>query len=288
MHAATAWFSGTDADTRRFTVFLLVSTAGHLILLILLVLVPHISPPEYNPAPIYVDLVMNAAIGPPPGDTLRPIQPEPRKEVPVKTPEVKEPVKPVKETVKETTKEPVVKPVKEIEPTVPTFKTKTSLKEKTYKSEKVIADAVSRMKEKVEKGQAESYQEALDRLARKTEGVRPGRFGVPGGTGGGGGSGAFGPLDIYKTELIFHIQKNWSYSEQLAGERKDLEALIGIKIMPNGEIREIWFDKRSGSQYLDESAEKAILKSSPLPPLPAGFQGPFLNQGLRFTPSGLQ
>ncbi len=295
MHAATAWLSGTDADSRRFLIFLLVSAAGHLILLILLVLVPHISRPDYNSAPIFVDLVMNAAPGPPPGDSLRAAPPEPKKDAAVKEPPVKEPVKPVPEPVKETVKvkekvkePPIVPPV---EPTVPTFKTKTSMKKETIKAGKVLDDAISKMKDKVDKGQTESYQDALDRLARKVDGIKPdriGRFGVPGGTGGGGGTGAFGPLEIYKTELIFYIQKNWSYSEQMGGSRKDLEVLIGIKIMPNGEIREIWFDKRSGNQYLDDSAERAIMKSSPLPPLPAGFQGPYLTQGLRFTPSGLQ
>ncbi len=277
MHAETTWLSGMDADTRRFTIFLTISTVGHLLVFVLLLVIPNLSTSRsYSPSFISVDLVSMAAPGPPPGDTLRPAPP-PKKEAAVTkpSPETKQPVMPVATQKQSTT----------------TFKTKTSLKEKTYKSSRVIDSAVTKMKAKVAKEANDSYQETLDRLARKVKNVepdRPGRFGVPGGSGGGGGTQAFGPLEIYKAEIIFSVQKNWAFSEQLAGERKDLEALLGIKIMPNGEIRDIWFDKRSGNQYLDDSAEKALLKSSPLPPLPSGFQEPFLNLGLRFTPSGLQ
>ena len=94
-------------------------------------------------------------------------------------------------------------------------------------------------------------------------------------------------LDYYLDPEIW-FESDWSLSEQLTEGRKDLVALLGIKIMPDGEIRDIWFDRRSGNPYLDESARKALLKSNPLPPLPPGFKGPFLEQGLRFTPSGLQ
>jgi colicin import membrane protein len=94
-------------------------------------------------------------------------------------------------------------------------------------------------------------------------------------------------LDIYRIEIARQIQKNWAFSEQLAGGGKDLEALVAIKIMPNGEIKDIWFDKRSGNRYLDETVEKAIRKSNPLPPLPKGYLRPFFEAGFRFTPEGI-
>ena len=76
------------------------------------------------------------------------------------------------------------------------------------------------------------------------------------------------------------------YGTLLAGKLSDLETRIMIKIMANGEIKDVWFEKRSGNQYLDESAYKAIVKSNPLPPLPKGYQ--FYQVGLIFTPTGLQ
>jgi len=83
------------------------------------------------------------------------------------------------------------------------------------------------------------------------------------------------------------LKKNWSFTAQLAGGRTDLEAWPAIKVMPNGEIKDIWFDKRSGNSYFDEQAKKAILKSNPLPPLPKGYWRPYFEVGFRFTASGL-
>ncbi len=108
-----------------------------------------------------------------------------------------------------------------------------------------------------------------------------------------GGSGADSKralelLDIYRIEVAYRIQKNWAFSEQLAGGRTDLVAELAFTIMPDGEIRDIWFDKRSGNSYLDESAHKAILKSNPVRPHPKGIVRPVVTVGLRFTPKGVK
>jgi len=95
-------------------------------------------------------------------------------------------------------------------------------------------------------------------------------------------------MDIYKAEIPYHIQNNWVFSERLAGGQTDLVAWLVIEIRPDGSIRDIWFEKRSGNRYFDEQAHKAVMKSDPLPPLPRGFTRPYFNVGLRFTPSGLK
>ncbi len=95
-------------------------------------------------------------------------------------------------------------------------------------------------------------------------------------------------LDLYRIEVAFHIQKNWAFSEQLAGERTDLVAELAFTVMPSGEIKDIWFDKRSGNRYLDESAKKAVLKSNPVRPHPPGVTKPHVIVGLRFTPKGVK
>jgi colicin import membrane protein len=94
-------------------------------------------------------------------------------------------------------------------------------------------------------------------------------------------------IDIYRIEVAYQIQKNWAFSEQLAGGRTELVAELAFTIMPSGEIKDIWFDKRSGNMYLDESAQKAILKSNPVSPHPPGIVKPFIIVGLRFTPKGV-
>ena len=89
-------------------------------------------------------------------------------------------------------------------------------------------------------------------------------------------------------EIASIVQKHWAFAESLAGNATDLSASVAFTVMPNGEIRDIWFDKHSGNNYLDESARNAIIKSNPLPPHPEGLNKPFITIGLRFTPQGIR
>ncbi len=73
----------------------------------------------------------------------------------------------------------------------------------------------------------------------------------------------------------------------MAGGRNRLVAELAFMVMPNGEIKDIWFDKRSGNSYLDESANRAIMKTNPVDPHPPGVLEPFIIVGLRFTPEGV-
>ena len=40
------------------------------------------------------------------------------------------------------------------------------------------------------------------------------------------------------------INQNWAFNERVAGTNKNLEAIIGIKILRNGQIRDIRFEKK--------------------------------------------
>jgi len=93
-------------------------------------------------------------------------------------------------------------------------------------------------------------------------------------------------LDRYNTEIKNRIERNWAYSPLLTKEFLRLEALVSISIMANGEIKDINLDKKSGSQYFDESIYQAALKSNPFPPLPelpSGYKAPHIIR-FRFIP----
>ena len=94
-------------------------------------------------------------------------------------------------------------------------------------------------------------------------------------------------IDIYRIEVAYQIQKNWAFSEQLAGTRNDLKTSLVFKVLPNGEIQDILFTDRSGNSYVDESAFRAIKKSSPVKPHPEGVRRNYVEVGLRFTPEGI-
>ena len=174
-------------------------------------------------------------------------------------------------------------------------KVKQSLKKKTFKTDKVVKSAISRIKKEVEDSRPDQVNKAIARLKDQVEKTGPPspskqqktkETGPPGGSATGSKK-DLELMDIYMIEIQYRIQKNWSFTEQLAGGRTDLEAWPAIKVMPNGEIKDVWFDKRSGNSYFDEQAKKAILKSNPLPPLPKGYVRPYFQIGFRFTDSGL-
>lgn len=174
-------------------------------------------------------------------------------------------------------------------------KVKQSLKKKTFKTDKVVESAISRIKKEVEESRPDQVNKAIARLKDQVEKTGPPNLskqqntketGPPGGTATGSKK-DWELMDIYMIEIQYRIQKNWSFTSQLAEGRTDLEAWPAIKVMPNGEIKDIWFDKRSGNSYFDEQAKKAILKSNPLPPLPKGYWRPYFEVGFHFTASGL-
>ena len=174
-------------------------------------------------------------------------------------------------------------------------KVKQSLKKKTFKADKVVKNAISQIEKEVEESRPNQVEKAIARLKDQVEKTGPPKLSEPQETKGEAPHGGTDTgskkdlelMDIYMIEIQYRIQKNWSFTAQLAGGRKDLEAWPAIKIMANGEIKDIWFDKRSGNSYFDEQAKKAILKSNPLPPLPKGYWRPYFEVGFHFTDKGL-
>ena len=175
------------------------------------------------------------------------------------------------------------------------YKRKTSLKKKTFKSSTVVKHAISKIEKQVEQSRAEPVTKAIDDLRKTVRDTEKNRVDESGQTAsvrsdasGMQGQRALELMDIYKAEIPYHIQNNWVFSEQLAGGHTDLIAWLVIEIRPDGSLRDLWFEKRSGNRYFDEQAYKAVKKSDPLPPLPKGYPRPYFNVGLRFTPSGLR
>lgn len=175
-----------------------------------------------------------------------------------------------------------------------TIKPKRSLKKKTFKTAKVVKSAVDNIEKRVEESRPDQITRAMDRLrdqVKKNETTSQKKH--QGKTGsrameGTGGTQVLELITIYQYDIALQIEKNWAFSEQLAGGRTDLAAELAFTVMPSGEIRDIWFDKRSGNKYLDDSAKKAIMKSNPVRPHPSGIRKPYMTMGLRFTPEGVQ
>jgi colicin import membrane protein len=175
---------------------------------------------------------------------------------------------------------------------------------KKVDTSKLIDKAIKNIEKKVESSRSAAVTSAIERLRNqvenpgniKTAGVAGGGVkkdappGIQGGIGTGilgGTGGSAGAIDIYKAEIYYRIQQNWAYSEQLGGSNPEHLAVIVIKVMPGGEIKDIWFERKSGNRFLDESAYRAVQKSNPLPALPREYYRQYYEVGLRFGTGGL-
>ena len=149
---------------------------------------------------------------------------------------------------------------------------KRSMKKKTYNASKAIDKAIAKIEKQANASRPSPVLKAIDALKEKDRAE----------TGTGGSSGAVAGigqgtkkalelLDIYHAEIWDRITRNWAYSEELDRGYSNPEAIVNVKIMRDGEIRDIWFETRSGSRRFDDSCLKAVKKSNPLPPLPDGF-----------------
>ncbi|MCP4116825.1 MAG: TonB family protein [Desulfobacteraceae bacterium] len=268
----------------------------HLVFLLGLFFYQDMSPRRVMPPSIKVDLVSLDLPGPSESSQASAVEPVAKeRKAPEPAPEpVPAPVKPVVE------KAPVVKKtVRVIKPEAPPKakakpkpgKKKRALKKKTYRADKVLSSARKTMEKNIAQSAEKKAQDALgkafSRLAKEVEkkgGSRP--LANVSGSGAKGDRSDYTAIDLYNLELMYRIRQNWAFSERLAKADKALEARVLIKILKNGQIRDVWFETRSGNHYLDESALKAVKKSSPLPPLPKGYTS--YEIGLKFTPSGLK
>ena len=300
-------FSGLEPDTHALTLFACFSFLGHVALFAAVVFSSAFMPEKrYSPSVIQVSMVSLPA-GPaasrpePPAPAARPEQPA---APPVPLPPEPEPKPPVEAQTpppEPAAPEPPAEEAVSLAPAPKVYKEKTSLKKKTFKPKPVVKPAQSAPKPEAPKktpppnARPAEVTRAIEWLRKEVASEPSGAAGTSAAGAAGGGSGgrpggeAGGELiDIYKAEIAIRIQQNWAFSEQLAAGRKDLSAVIVLKILPSGEIGDVWFEKRSGNSALDDSAFRAVQKSNPLPPLPKGYFRSFYELGLIFTPEGIQ
>lgn len=83
------------------------------------------------------------------------------------------------------------------------------------------------------------------------------------------------------------VKQNWTVPQSLL-PAKNITAIIDVKISRNGALQYAGFEKRSGNRYFDDSALRAVKKSSPFPPLPYWIRDNSIEIGIRFHSSELR
>ncbi|MDY0131457.1 MAG: TonB family protein [Desulforegulaceae bacterium] len=95
-------------------------------------------------------------------------------------------------------------------------------------------------------------------------------------------------IDIYRYRIAYEVERQWALPNDFFNADGVLETSIVFTVLPDGKIQNIWFDRKSGNEYLDNSVYRAVKKAEPLPPHPEGLEEKSVMVGLRFTPEGLR
>jgi colicin import membrane protein len=264
-----------------------VSLGAHAILIALFIWSPQWrSEPSYLPSIIDVQMVDLQDVGTAPESKeveemqKAPVRPEPKKAAPAEV-SVAKPSR--------------AKPEVSVAPK--RKKTKKALKYKTFKSEEVKQKALERIKRKVESATPKPLQDRFKELREKVAkegkpapsgktaeaGTKPGKAGIFTQ----GSRKESEVIDIYQAEIAYAVNRNWAYANQLGSGEKLLVSIV-FTVLPDGRIEDIFYMDRSGNPYLDESAHKAIVKTSPVKPFPPGLGRKSIQIGLNFTPEGVR
>jgi TolA protein len=83
------------------------------------------------------------------------------------------------------------------------------------------------------------------------------------------------------------VKQNWTMPQALMPD-KDITTIINVRIARSGALIHADFEKHSGNRYFDNSALRAVTKSSPFPPLPYWMMDNSIEIGIRFHSTELR
>ena len=272
---------------RDFWVMFWVSLAIHIGLIALVAFSRGILPPPvyYAPPSYSVDLVTmeeqkpaRSVAKPPPAppkaipktEAKTAPKPKPKVEEKIPIPEVSKKAAAKKEEVKKEVKK-IEEPKKEAAKKVPEKPAEVKKEEAKAPpepdySDKDITSAIAGLKKKVT-AKRSAEQKAIAARGRVTSRLMEIKY------------------KVYYNTIWEVIRDAWTVPEGLK-VRADLETIIGIRIAKDGRVISVDVEKGSGNSAFDDSAIRAIEKSSPLPPFPGDERE--LEVGFRFTPEDSQ
>ena len=91
-------------------------------------------------------------------------------------------------------------------------------------------------------------------------------------------------MKVYYSVVWSMIKEQWALPEGILN-KDNLETVIEAKILKDGKVASLSFEKRSGNRYFDASAVKAIKKVGEFPALPEWLGKKHLDLGIRFRSS---
>jgi colicin import membrane protein len=93
--------------------------------------------------------------------------------------------------------------------------------------------------------------------------------------------------NVYIGGVWSRIKQNWTMPQALMPE-KNITTIINVRIARSGALINADFEKHSGNRYFDDSALRAVKKSSPFSPLPRWIMDNSIEIGIRFHSTELR
>jgi hypothetical protein len=91
-------------------------------------------------------------------------------------------------------------------------------------------------------------------------------------------------IDKYHLETADQIKKKWHAPKDSVCDT-NYQIDIVLTVLANGEIKDIYFCKKSNCKDLDESAYLAVMKAAPFKPFPVEIKVEQVRLGIGFSPN---
>jgi len=87
--------------------------------------------------------------------------------------------------------------------------------------------------------------------------------------------------NAFLTKMYQAVKKNYAVPELIPErERLFLEAVVIVRLLPSGQIKELSFERRSGNDLYDSAVEAAIRKAAPFEPPPKELAERYARDGI--------
>ena len=129
---------------------------------------------------------------------------------------------------------------------------------------------------------------SLQKKVASGGGGGPASSGSGSGAGGGRYGSGGGAFDPYMAKIAGIIQNNWEFSSRMLRSTTGMEVYVSLLILPDGSVSQIHYERKSSSEYLNNSVKVALAKSIPFPAPPKEGGSKGISVGFVFTPEGIK
>ncbi len=97
--------------------------------------------------------------------------------------------------------------------------------------------------------------------------------------------GAASQTNKYWAQVWSRIDREWVAPPVAIDQREPLQVVLAIRVRRSGRIQEevLHFVQKSGNEYYDSAAKRAVVAASPLPSFPSDMTEPYYDFKFRFT-----